>query len=246
MLRGCRPVDADSWPERSPSSTKYSGFRYFEIVTCSASSTERRTPTVPEAADHVLIGQEDETYAGGSYVIVQKYLHQIADWNGLTTEDQERVIGRSKLANVEMPYYLKPADSHVALTVIEDPDGTEHKILRDNMPFGLIATGDRGTYFIGYARTPLVIEQMLTNMFIGNPPGTTDRILDFSTAVTGALFFVPTTDFLDDPPEGPGTAFGPSTVTEKRIGPRRRPTLPLSVIRCRTRDLTTAACVSEV
>ena len=186
------------------------GFRYFDNRDLLGFVDGTENPTGPEAADHVLIGQEDETYAGGSYVIVQKYLHQIADWNGLTTEDQERVIGRSKLANVEMPDDLKPADSHVALTVIEDPDGTEHKILRDNMPFGSIATGDRGTYFIGYARTPLVIEQMLTNMFIGNPPGTTDRILDFSTAVTGALFFVPTTDFLDDPPEGPGTAFGPS------------------------------------
>ncbi len=99
---------------------------------------------------------------------------------------------------------MKPPDSHVALTTIEDEDGTERQIVRDNMPFASIATGERGTYFIGYARTPAVIEQMLTNMFIGNPPGTTDRILEFSTAVTGALFFVPTAAFLDDPPEAPG------------------------------------------
>ena len=68
------------------------------------------------------------------------------------------------------------------------------------MPFGRPGAGEFGTYFIGYARTPAVIEQMLTNMFVGNPPGTTDRILDFSTAETGNLFFVPSADFLDDPP----------------------------------------------
>ena len=72
--------------------------------------------------------------------------------------------------------------------------------MRLNMPFGRVGIGEFGTYFIGYARSPDVIEQMLTNMFIGNPPGNYDRILDFSTAVTGNLFFVPTADFLDDPP----------------------------------------------
>jgi len=51
-----------------------------------------------------------------------------------------------------------------------------------------------------------VTELMLTHMFIGNPPGNTDRILDFSTAVTGSLFFAPSADFLDDLPDPPGTA----------------------------------------
>jgi putative iron-dependent peroxidase len=77
------------------------------------------------------------------------------------------------------------------------------------MPFGRVGAREFGTYFIGYARTPDVIEQMLTNMFLGKPPGNHDRILDFSTAVTGNLFFVPTADFLDDPPAGPGQAAPP-------------------------------------
>ena len=68
------------------------------------------------------------------------------------------------------------------------------------MPFGEVGADEFGTYFIGYARTPAVIEEMLQNMFIGKPPGNTDRILDFSTAVTGNLFFVPTVELLDDPP----------------------------------------------
>ena len=98
---------------------------------------------------------------------------------------------------------VKPDNSHVALTTITDPDGTERQILRDNMPFGTIGRGEFGTYFIGYARTPAVTEKMLENMFLGDPPGNTDRILEFSTAVTGGLFFSPTVDFLDDPPPLP-------------------------------------------
>lgn len=88
----------------------------------------------------------------------------------------------------------------MALNTIEDADGTAQQILRDNMPFGQVGTGEFGTYFIGYARDPAVTEQMLHNMFIGKPEGNYDRILDFSTAVTGCLFFTPTADLLDNQP----------------------------------------------
>ena len=39
---------------------------------------------------------------------------------------------------------------------------------------------------------------MLQNMFVGRPPGNYDRLLDFSRAVTGSLFFVPSATFLDN------------------------------------------------
>jgi putative iron-dependent peroxidase len=136
-------------------------------------------------------------------VIVQKYVHDMAAWNALPVEQQERAIGRSKLTNMEMDDDVKPADSHIALNVITGPDGTERKILRDNMPFGSAGQGEFGTYFIGYARTPSVTEQMLRNMFLGTDSASHDRILDFSTAVTGSLFFVPSADFLDDLPASP-------------------------------------------
>ena len=139
---------------------------------------------------------------------MQKYLHDMAAWNALSTEEQEKAIGRSKLADIEMPDDVKPANSHVALNTIEDPDGTERQILRANMPFGELGRGEFGTYYIAYAATPSVTEQMLVNMFIGNPPGNTDRILDFSTAVTGSLFFAPSADFLDDLPDPPGAPAG--------------------------------------
>ena len=152
-----------------------------------------------------VIGAEDPAYAGGSYVIVQKYLHDLAKWNALPTEQQENIIGRTKLDDIELDDSVKPTYAHNALTTIVE-DGEEIDIVRDNMPFGNAAKGEYGTYFIGYARTSRIIEQMLTNMFVGLPPGNYDRLLDVSRAVTGSLFFVPSVPLLeslaDDPADG--------------------------------------------
>ncbi|WP_415954450.1 Dyp-type peroxidase [Streptomyces sp. KLOTTS4A1] len=176
------------------------GFGYFDARDLLGFVDGSENPTGSAAHDAVIIGDEDPAFSGGSYVTVQKYVHDMAAWNALDVEEQERVIGRSKADNVEMSDDVKPADSHIALNAITDEDGTERKIVRENMPFGQVGRGEFGTYFIGYARTPDVTGQMLRNMFIGDPPGNTDRILDFSTAVTGGLFFVPSADLLDDFP----------------------------------------------
>jgi porphyrinogen peroxidase len=182
------------------------GFRYFDErdLLGFVDGTENPTGAAAEAA--VTVGADDPAFAGGSYVIVQKYLHDMGAWNALPVEEQERVVGRAKLSNVEMSDEVKPSNSHVALNTIVEPDGTQRQILRENMPFGSLGTGEYGTYFIGYSATPSVTELMLRRMFLGDPPGNYDRILDFSTAVTGGLFFVPTADFLDDPPAAPGEA----------------------------------------
>ncbi|MEU6660097.1 Dyp-type peroxidase [Streptomyces sp. NPDC046821] len=179
------------------------GFTYFDDRDLLGFVDGSENPTGEAARASVFVGDEDAPFAGGSYVVVQKYLHDMAAWNALSTEEQEKVIGRSKSDNIEMSDETKPADSHVALNTITGDDGEERRIVRQNMPFGTVGRGEFGTYFIGYARTPAVTEQMLENMFIGSPPGNTDRILDFSTAVTGNLFFVPTADFLDDLPDPP-------------------------------------------
>lgn len=173
------------------------GFRSFDQRDVLGFVDGTENPEGDEKAAAVLIGDEDPAYAGGSYVITQKYLHDLTAWGALSVEDQERAIGRSKLSDVEMADDVKPTNSHVALNTIVDADGTERAILRDNMPFGRVGSAEFGTFFIGYANDPGVTEQMLTHMFVGKPPGNHDRILDFSTAVTGTLFFVPTTDFLD-------------------------------------------------
>src|SRR5262249_33226283 len=157
-------------------------------------------PEGAAAGAAVVIGEEDPGFAGGSYVIVQKYVHDVDAWEALPVEEQERVIGRTKLSDIELADDVKPATSHVALNTIIDDDGEQRQIVRANMPFGNVGAGEFGTYFIGYARTPDVIEQMLRNMFVGRPPGNDDRILDFSTAVTGNLFFVPRAELLEGLP----------------------------------------------
>jgi len=172
------------------------GFRYFDDRDLLGFVDGTENPVGGAAADAVFIGDEDPAFTGGSYVIVQKYLHDLESWNKLPTEAQERIIGRTKVSDIELDDSVKPTSAHNALTVIEE-NGREIKILRDNMPFGRPGSGEFGTYFIGYSRSPRTIEQMLENMFIGRPPGNYDRILDFSTAVTGSLFFIPTASFLD-------------------------------------------------
>jgi putative iron-dependent peroxidase len=172
------------------------GFRYFDARDLLGFVDGTENPSGDAAIEAALIGEEDVAFAGGSYVIVQKYLHDLGGWNALTTEAQELIIGRKKLSDVELGDATKPTFAHSALTTIVD-DGKEIKILRDNMPFGKASHGEFGTYFIGYSRSPLTIERMLENMFVGRPPGNYDRLLDFSRAVTGNLFFVPSATFLE-------------------------------------------------
>jgi putative iron-dependent peroxidase len=191
------------------------GFKYFDERDLLGFVDGTENPVGASAAAAVTVGDEDPAFAGSSYVITQKYLHDLDSWKKLPVEGQEKVIGRSKLDDIEMADDVKPSNSHVALNTIEDADGNERQIVRDNMPFGQLGSAEFGTYFIGYASDPAVIEQMLSNMFLGNPPGNYDRILDFSTAHTGNLFFVPTADFFDDLPELPeasGAAAEPAAV----------------------------------
>jgi putative iron-dependent peroxidase len=173
------------------------GFRNFDDRDLIGFVDGTENPTGDQAAEATIIGPEDPPFAGGSYVIVQKYLHDIERWNSIPVEEQERIIGRGKLDNVELDDSVKPSYAHNALTTITDDDGNEVKIVRDNMPFGHASQGEFGTYFIGYARSPATIELMLTNMFVGDPPGNYDRLLDVSTAVTGGLFFVPSQPLLE-------------------------------------------------
>ncbi|HMR48663.1 MAG TPA: Dyp-type peroxidase [Arachnia sp.] len=187
------------------------GFRYFEQRDLLGFVDGTENPEEDDAAAAALVGAEDPDFAGGSYVIVQKYLHDMSAWNALSVGEQERVIGRTKLEDIELDDDVKPANSHVALNDLPDADdGRAREILRSNMPFGELGTDEFGTYFIGYAGHPEDIELMLENMFIGFPPGNTDRILDFSRAVTGSMFYCPTVDFLEDQPPSPSLAGEPA------------------------------------
>jgi porphyrinogen peroxidase len=172
------------------------GFRYFDDRDLIGFVDGTENPRDQAAVDATVIGDEEPVFRGGSYVVVQKYLHDLSGWNALSIADQEKIIGREKLSNVELEDSVKPPSAHNARTTIE-VDGREIKILRDNMPFGSPSRGEFGTYFIGYARSLGTIEQMLENMFVGRPPGNYDRLLDFSRALTGSQYFIPPATFLE-------------------------------------------------
>lgn len=182
------------------------GFRYFDRRDLLGFVDGTANPTGGDAATSALVGDDDPAFSGGSYLIVQKYLHDLGAWTAKPVEEREASVGRRMLENVEIPDDEKASDSHVALTTVTDPDGTERDIVRDNMPFGSIERAEYGTYFAGYAADPSVTERMLTRMFIGEPAGNTDRLLEVSTAVTGGLFFAPPQEVLDDPPALPRQA----------------------------------------
>lgn len=168
-----------------------SGFRYFDARDLLGFVDGTANPVGPELTEAVLVGDEDPAFAGGSYVVVQKYLHDMDAWQRLSAEQQEAIMGRTKSDNVELDDAADDAQkAHKTLATIEDEQG-EHAIARDNMPFARPGAGEFGTYFIGYSRHLWVIERMLERMFIGDPPGLHDRLLDFSTPVTGTAFFVP-------------------------------------------------------
>jgi porphyrinogen peroxidase len=190
------------------------GFRSFDERDLLGFVDGTENPEGDEATEAVVIAEgEDPTHAGGSYLVIQKYTHDLVAWNALSTEQQEAAVGRTKLDDVEFADEDKAPDSHLTLNVIEGPDGEEQSIMRFNMPFGRVGSAEFGTFYIAYAKTAGLIEEMLENMFLGKGDATHDRLLDFSTALTGNLFFVPGADFLDDPP-AKSSAAEPSAGTD--------------------------------
>lgn len=173
------------------------GFRYYDGRSIIGFVDGTENPEDDARLTAATIGDEDAAFKGGSYAFVQKYLHDMDAWNALSTEEQEKAIGRHKFNDVELSDDEKPENAHNAVTNIEDADGNELKIVRANMPFANPAKSEFGTYFIGYAGTFSTTRKMLENMFIGEPVGNTDRLLDFSTAATGTLFFIPPLEMLE-------------------------------------------------
>lgn len=187
-------VITDLLQEVADSVEEVHGFRYWDGRSILGFVDGTENPQGEDRKRFGMIGEEDPAYQGGSYLFVQKYLHDMQAWRALPVEEQEKVIGRSKVDDIEMDEDTKPSNSHSALANI----GDDFKVIRDNMPFGNVSNNEMGTYFIAYANSFSTVRRMLSNMFIGSPKGNYDRILDFSTAKTGTLFFVPTLDMLGE------------------------------------------------
>jgi putative iron-dependent peroxidase len=143
-------------------------------------------PSLIDAPALVLI-PEDRPGGGGTILLLQKWVHDAPAWESLPDERQEAVMGRRKLDSEELD--PKADDSHVAST---DQD-TFGKIFRRNMPFGTV--GDHGTMFVGFSAEQRPLEAMLESM-AGIDDGTRDALTAYTHPVTGAYYFVPSTESL--------------------------------------------------
>lgn len=143
-------------------------------------------PTLIEAADVALI-PEGRPGAGGTILLLQKWAHDAAAWESLPDDEQERVIGRTKPDSVELED--KPPDSHVASTDQE----TFGDIFRRNMPYGTVT--DHGTMFVGFCSEQRPLQTMLESM-AGLTTGTRDALTRYSHPLTGAYYFIPSTEAL--------------------------------------------------
>lgn len=168
------------------------GFRYFEGRAIIGFIDGTEAPSPESASDYALIGDEDADFINGSYAFAQKWQHDMSFWNHLTTEKQERAVGREKFTDLELDDDQKLPNAHNVASKIEI-DGVEQKIVRMNVPFSQAARGITGTYFIGYARhwqvTKMMLEQMLNQA---------DFLLQFSEILTGQLFFIPSLTTLNE------------------------------------------------
>ncbi|NLR08377.1 MULTISPECIES: Dyp-type peroxidase [Lactobacillaceae] len=161
------------------------GFRYFEGRAIIGFVDGTENPASNDATQYALIGDEDPEFVNGSYAFAQKYTHNMDAWNALKTEGQEQAIGRHKFTDQELADDEKLPNAH-NIASQDNANGIEHKIVRMNVPYGNPSAGIVGTYFIGYARHFTVTQRMLENMFTKS-----DRLLDFSTPITGNVFFIP-------------------------------------------------------
>ncbi|MDR1833239.1 MAG: Dyp-type peroxidase [Propionibacteriaceae bacterium] len=172
------------------------GFRYFEGRAIIGFIDGTEAPSEADAADYAVIGDEDPDFAGGSYAFAQKWVHDMDFWKGLAVEEQERAVGRRKFSDLELDDGDKLPNAHNAAAKVEW-DGEEQKIVRMNVPFSNLGTGETGTYFIGYARHWHVTRDMLKQMLAMG-----DYLLKFSEIRTGQVFFIPSRELLGEIADG--------------------------------------------
>jgi putative iron-dependent peroxidase len=169
------------------------GFRYLDSRDLTGFVDGTENPEGEERAEVALVGKEDPANEDGSYVSVQRYIHRLQEWEQLSVEQQESIIGRTKSDDVELGTDAKPPTAHISRVVIKE-DGDELEILRHSMPYG--NSQESGLLFIAYAKTPDNFDRMLDRMMHADKEGHYDHLMDYTQAVSGASFFAPSRDFL--------------------------------------------------
>lgn len=168
------------------------GFTYQDTRDLTGFIDGTMNPKGEERTEVACIGNEDADFAGGSFVLTQRYVHNLKSWATLSTEDQERVIGRRKKDSAGLE--TTPPNAHIARAETH-VNGVELKIVRHSQPYGT-ATGEKGLFFIAYAKDTFVFNAMLQRMMGLSGDGTHDRLMSFTKAVTGQYFFVPSLERL--------------------------------------------------
>jgi putative iron-dependent peroxidase len=169
------------------------GFRHLDSRDLTGFLVGTGNPEPAERPSVALVGDEDPEFRDGSYVLAQRYEHNLRYWSRLSTEDQEGAIGRTRADGVELPDDSRPATSHVSRVVVEE-DGEELAVVRHGSPYA--NAWAQGLYFVAYCETPDTFDKMLARMFGTSGDGLTDRLMDFTKAVSGALFFAPSRERL--------------------------------------------------
>ena len=131
--------------------------------------------------------------AGGSFVFTQQWIHDLGKWGAISEGEQERIIGRTKPDSIELEGDDMPPDSHVSRTDVKI-DGEAMKIWRRSVPFGSVR--EHGLYFLAFACHPERFQVQLDRMFGVSGDGVHDRLIEFSTPVTGSYWFAPSIDAL--------------------------------------------------
>ncbi len=169
------------------------GFRYLDGRDLTGFIDGTENPEGDDRPAAALVGAEDAAFVGGSYVLVQRYVHDLARWGGLAVAEQERIIGRVKPDSQELDDAVRPVTAHISRTVVEQ-EGEELQILRHSFPYG--STSEAGLLFIAYCRVRSTFDAMLTRMYGTSGDGHHDRLMEFTRPVSGAYFFAPSIERL--------------------------------------------------
>lgn len=177
-------------------------FRYFDGRDITGFIDGTENPQFPDdRAEVALLGGNAGIFQDGSFIFAQRYAHNLDKWKKLKVDAQEQVMGRTKLESIELEDEVKPANAHIARTVVEDEEGEEMEILRHSLPYG-DGRGDQGLFFIAYTKDLKIIDAMLVRMFGTSGDGIHDRLLHFVTPMDGAYYFAPSEELLEEVLEG--------------------------------------------